>query len=89
MYGFFRCSGCNKNWESSHVYCLRGTMEATYGQECKSCRVMCKPYRVEHLVCSQCGEVTCVCPFKERHVDPNISHRRDLCEKCRSGHPCA
>ena len=24
-YGFFRCTKCNKTWESSHVYCTKGT----------------------------------------------------------------
>ena len=24
-YGFFRCQDCDSEWESSHVYCIKGT----------------------------------------------------------------
>ncbi|WAR24376.1 ZAR1-like protein [Mya arenaria] len=75
MYGFFKCSQCGQKWESAKYY----------GQECKKCKVMCQPYRVEETMCSLCGEVarTCDCD-KTRHSDPNKPHRSDLCEKCMS-----
>ncbi|CAL1533706.1 unnamed protein product [Lymnaea stagnalis] len=91
MYGFFRCSQCDKLWESSHVYCEPGTDEPRYGQECKDCRVVCMPYRVERIVCSGCGHEECTCDEDERlarHINPNRAHRIDLCGKCRSGNYC-
>ncbi|CAL1533705.1 unnamed protein product [Lymnaea stagnalis] len=88
MYGYFRCTQCSKVWESSHVYCPRGSTTASYGQECKDCRVMCLPYRVGRIKCSLCGEIECRCLRSDRHVDPNKSHRADLCAKCRAGNLC-
>ncbi|XP_059172249.1 zygote arrest protein 1-like [Physella acuta] len=88
FYGFFRCPKCRKTWESTHVYCKPRTLTAVYGQECKECRVECRPYKVEKLICSVCHSVECVCLFKERHVDKTKHHRSDLCLKCKAGLPC-
>ncbi|WAR24377.1 ZAR1-like protein [Mya arenaria] len=89
MYGFFECSDCNLEWESSKVYFKDRLRNVYYGQECKECGTMCQPYRVEETTCSRCGQVarTCGCD-KTRHTDPRKPHRRDLCEKCKSGSPC-
>eukprot|EP00745_Piridium_sociabile_P023230 TRINITY_DN36213_c0_g1_i2.p1 TRINITY_DN36213_c0_g1~~TRINITY_DN36213_c0_g1_i2.p1 ORF type:complete len:105 (+),score=22.45 TRINITY_DN36213_c0_g1_i2:374-688(+) len=90
-YGFFRCTNCRKTWESSHVYCTRGTDEPEYEQDCKACNTACLPYKVEKIRCSMCDEEDCVCTEEEkaeRHNDPNKPHRSDLCHKCRSGLPC-
>ena len=63
-----------------------------YKQDCKDCNTPCKPYRVERIRCSMCGQTTCVCTDEEleekRHVDPSKPHRADLCHKCRAGQPC-
>ncbi|XP_076439656.1 zygote arrest protein 1-like [Babylonia areolata] len=90
-YGFFRCTNCRKTWESSHVYCAKGTDEPVYKQDCKSCHTACVPYRVEKIRCAVCGLEECVCTKEEkaeRHVDPNKPHLKDLCHKCRSGDFC-
>lgn len=87
MYGYFKCWSCKKRWESSHVYCKPGTNEAEYGQECKSCRVMCMPNKVDRLICSRCGLQDCECG-KDRHTDLNKPHLDHLCAKCRAGYPC-
>ncbi|KAH3775595.1 hypothetical protein DPMN_177001 [Dreissena polymorpha] len=89
MYGFFECSKCKAKWESAKVYSKNKAKTLYYGQECKSCKIMCQPYRVEETMCSLCGEVarTCGCD-KTRNTDPNKPHRSDLCEKCRSGNRC-
>ncbi|XP_059172251.1 zygote arrest protein 1-like [Physella acuta] len=87
MYGYFRCTDCKKGWESAQVYSRKGDRGAAYGQECKDCKVMCMPYRIARLTCSQCGLQECACD-SDRHVDPNKSHRSDLCGKCRAGYPC-
>nr|KAI8754011.1 zygote arrest protein 1-like [Biomphalaria glabrata] len=86
MYGYFRCPDCRKQWESSHVYGKPGERGAAYGQECKDCRIMCMPYRLENIKCSQCGQTDCEC--ERRHVDPNKNHRSDLCGKCKAGLKC-
>ncbi|GFS00982.1 zygote arrest protein 1 [Elysia marginata] len=93
-YGFFRCPSCNKQWESSHVYgtFVDGKFQAKYGQECKDCKIMVKPYRTERLVCKTCGAESCTCTRSDgedrRHVDESKPHRSDLCGKCRAGLPC-
>ncbi|KAK3758188.1 hypothetical protein RRG08_027820 [Elysia crispata] len=93
-YGFFKCTSCRKSWESSHVYCysFAGTFEAKYGQECKHCKVMVKPYRTEPLKCRECGMEQCTCSRYDgrdkRNIDAAKPHRRDLCGKCRAGFPC-
>ncbi|KAH3775596.1 hypothetical protein DPMN_177002 [Dreissena polymorpha] len=88
MYGFFECSKCKSRWESAKVT-PKHIRDQYYGQQCKSCNIMCQPYRVEETKCSRCGMVarTCGCD-KTRHTDPRKPHRSDLCEKCRSGRPC-
>nr|KAG5709385.1 hypothetical protein BaRGS_029234 [Batillaria attramentaria] len=80
-YGYFRCTDCNKVWESSHVYCSKGTDTALYEQDCKSCGTACFPYRVERIRCSVCGLEECRCSKedrdKKRHINPNKPHRRN------------
>ncbi|KAK7111063.1 zygote arrest protein 2.S-like [Littorina saxatilis] len=92
-YGYFRCKDCKKSWESSQVYCKRGTLVVRYQQDCKDCKTPCFPYKTEKMRCSVCGNTDCTCTKddldeKRRHVDPNKPHRADLCHKCRDGKPC-
>ncbi|KAK3736963.1 hypothetical protein RRG08_067263 [Elysia crispata] len=90
-YGYFRCSSCDKEWESSHVYgkFVDRKYKVEYGQECKDCKVMCMPYHTEPIKCRECGQQDCKCKNKKRrHVDEGKPHRSDLCGKCRAGRPC-
>ncbi|GFO23365.1 zygote arrest protein 1-like [Plakobranchus ocellatus] len=93
-YGFFRCSSCKKQWESSHVYgkFVNRKYVVQYGQECKECKVMCMPYHTEPIKCRVCGQESCHCRDEmdddHRHVDDSKPHRSDLCGKCRAGLPC-
>lgn len=92
-YGYFRCTKCNKLWESSLVYCRAGTDDPVYQQDCKACNTACFPCRVEKIVCSKCGRTECICTKedledKKRHTDPNKPHRSDLCHRCRAGLKC-
>ncbi|RUS76338.1 hypothetical protein EGW08_015900 [Elysia chlorotica] len=94
-YGFFRCPDCKKQWESSHVYggFVNRKFKTEYGQMCKACNIMVKPYRTERLKCRECGLETCICTLddkrRKRNIDEKKPHRSDLCEKCRNGIPCA
>ncbi|KAL3869529.1 hypothetical protein ACJMK2_042198 [Sinanodonta woodiana] len=88
-YGFFRCTKCNANWESSHVY--EKSPSEYYEQECKKCRISVSPYKVESIVCKMCGQEDCICTEEDRqkrHTDPNKPHRSDLCERCKKGLKC-
>ncbi|XP_013396680.1 zygote arrest protein 1 [Lingula anatina] len=92
-YGFFRCTGCNGQWESSHVYVNNMTGQVAYKQKCKKCNIECDPYHVEELKCSICGMQgkLCKCTKEEkmsRHVNEKRPHRSDLCMKCRAGIRC-
>ncbi|KAL5021017.1 hypothetical protein ScPMuIL_000172 [Solemya velum] len=86
FYGFFHCKSCNSRWESANVYCLPGQTRKYYTQDCKKCDKAYSPYRVQSIVCSQCGETKCTC--EKRHNDPSKHHMAHLCQKCRSGFPC-
>ncbi|XP_046357988.2 uncharacterized protein LOC124136183 [Haliotis rufescens] len=35
VYGWFHCKKCRRGWESSHVYCIEGTLKVVYRQGCK------------------------------------------------------
>ncbi|XP_041358895.1 zygote arrest protein 1-like [Gigantopelta aegis] len=92
-YGFFRCSSCNKLWESSHAYCdkIGGVLKPMYKQDCKDCQVSCLPYKVERLTCSICDQQDCTCTREEkeeRHTDLNKPHLSHLCERCKKGLSC-
>ncbi|KAK7111064.1 zygote arrest protein 2.S-like [Littorina saxatilis] len=90
-YGFYRCKGCGKQWESSHVYCISGTLKVMYRQDCKKCATPCFPYETEKIECSICHKTDCTCTeddLKKRHVNANKEHLKDLCHKCRAGIPC-
>ncbi|KAJ8304445.1 hypothetical protein KUTeg_018028 [Tegillarca granosa] len=92
-YGFFECPECSREWESSHVYCYKGTNQAAYKQECTDCKIMTDPYKIEKLICSRCGSQACTCTDYEkmerkRNIDLAKPHRSDLCEKCKKGMPC-
>ncbi|KAL3870064.1 hypothetical protein ACJMK2_042680 [Sinanodonta woodiana] len=84
MYGFFRCTKCNADWESSHVYSKGNEY---YKQDCKRCLIAVGPYRVEPIICSVCGEQICTCT-ERRNIQPNRPHLSHLCEKCKNGHVC-
>ncbi|KAL8567974.1 hypothetical protein ACOMHN_029149 [Nucella lapillus] len=91
-YGFFRCTSCQKTWESSHVYCRPGTETVMFKQDCKDCNIACFPYKTEPIRCSQCGQTICVCTDEEledkRHTNLEKPHLASLCHKCRAGIPC-
>ncbi|XP_059172250.1 zygote arrest protein 1.L-like [Physella acuta] len=64
MFGHFRCSKCENTWSSAHVYCIKtnaGESQAQYGQKCRNCQTMNKPYRVQNLECPSCFHRPCRC----------------------------
>ncbi|XP_071117668.1 zygote arrest protein 1-like [Haliotis cracherodii] len=61
VYGWFHCKNCRRGWESSHVYCIEGTLKVVYRQGCKTCGTSSFPYQTDYLICSECGEQQCQC----------------------------
>ncbi|XP_055885603.1 glutamic acid-rich protein-like [Biomphalaria glabrata] len=82
-YGFFHCPKCSHSWQSAHVYCDPVTEQVKYRQRCQSCHIFYKPFQVEPIRCSNCGEVAedCDCAREGRGAHTK-SHRQDLCERC-------
>ncbi|OWF47378.1 zygote arrest protein 1-like [Mizuhopecten yessoensis] len=63
-YGYFRCTSCNRHWESAHVYCIKKTRKVFFKQECENCRRACNPYKVEVIKCGNCGLPANICKGK-------------------------
>ncbi|OWF47377.1 Zygote arrest protein 1 [Mizuhopecten yessoensis] len=68
-YGFFRCLSCKGEWQSSHVYCIKGTTTVYYKQDCKNCKTACNPYKVEDVKCPMCGKPAKECQGMCDHPD--------------------
>ncbi|CAI9547403.1 unnamed protein product [Staurois parvus] len=82
-YGYYHCKDCNIRWESAYVWCVQGTNKVYFKQFCRTCQKSFNPYRVEDIMCQSCKQTRCVCPVKQRHVDPKRPHRQDLCGRCK------
>ncbi|XP_044149787.1 zygote arrest protein 1 [Bufo gargarizans] len=82
-YGYYHCKDCNIRWESAYVWCVQGTNKVYFKQFCRTCQKSFNPYRVEDIMCQSCKQTRCICPVKERHVDPKRPHRQDLCGRCK------
>ncbi|XP_018431296.1 PREDICTED: zygote arrest protein 1 [Nanorana parkeri] len=82
-YGYYHCKDCNIRWESAYVWCVQGTSKVYFKQFCRTCQKSFNPYRVEDIMCQSCKQTRCVCPVKQRHVDPKRPHRQDLCGRCK------
>ncbi|KAM9331320.1 zygote arrest protein 1 [Gastrophryne carolinensis] len=82
-YGYYHCKDCNIRWESAYVWCVQGTNKVYFKQFCRTCQKSFNPYRVEDITCQSCKQTRCICPVKQRHVDPKRPHRQDLCGRCK------